>query len=173
MKQLYFVRHGLSEMNLQERVAGSTDTPLAAEGRKQAKEAGKKAKELGIQSIAASPLSRALETAQIIAKEIGLPKDKLHINKLLLERDFGPFEGKKWSPDLNLDGLSDIETFDTLINRAELALQWLNTLEKDNILVVSHGAFGRALRSLLLDDYPYDHPSRLTNAEIVCWYYAS
>jgi uncharacterized phosphatase len=170
MKRLYFARHGLSEMNVKGLVAGKTDTPLTAEGRKQAKRAGQKAKKLTIEVIATSPLSRAHETAQIIAKEIGLPTNKIHVQKLLVERDFGSLEGKLWAPDLNLDGISDIETVDTLIERAKLALEWLHTFEEDNVLVVGHGAIGRALRSLLHADYPFTRHAPLPNAEIIHWY---
>jgi uncharacterized phosphatase len=170
MKHLYFARHGLSELNVKGLFAGVTDTPLTAEGRKQAKIAGKKAKSLPIEAIASSPLSRALETAQIIAKEVGISPQAIHVNKLLLERDFGSLEGQPWSPDLNLDGFSDLETVDSLMERAKLALEWLHTFEEDNVLVVSHGAFGRALRSLLRDDYPFSRRAPLANAEILHWY---
>src|SRR5690606_2527197 len=71
MKKLYFIRHGLSVMNRQGVFSGSIDTPLTDEGRKQAKRAGKLARDFGIDYIVSSPLARALETAQIIAGEIG------------------------------------------------------------------------------------------------------
>lgn len=118
MKKLYFVRHGLSEMNVQGLMAGTTDTPLTDLGRKQAKKAGQSAKDLNINLIVSSPLSRALKTAQIIAQEIGYPKNKIILNQLLIERDHGSLEGKTWSPDLNLDGFSDVETDDTLVERS-------------------------------------------------------
>lgn len=170
MKKLYFIRHGLSEMNIQGVRSGSTETPLAPEGREQAKSAGQKAKQLGIDFIVSSPQSRALETARIIAKEIGYPVKEIHVNNLLVERHFGELEGQPWDPDLNLDGIVDIETVDTLLERAKLALDWLHTLKANNVLVVSHGSFGRALRHHLLAGQPFhDHANRLGNAEIVCW----
>lgn len=169
MKKLYFARHGESEMNVKKLLAGTTDTPLTDAGRMQAKKAGQNAQELGIDLIVSSPLSRALETAQIIAKEIGYQKSQIITNKLLIERDHGPLEGQAWSPDLNLDGFSDIETDGTLVERAHLALKWINSHSANHILVVSHGAFGRALRSVLLAEYPMSHPGKLKNAEIVCW----
>ena len=66
MKKLYFIRHGLSEGNVQEIWSGSTDTPLHTEGRAQAKAAGQKAKKLKIDLVVSSPMSRAKETAEII-----------------------------------------------------------------------------------------------------------
>lgn len=176
MKKLYFIRHGLSEMNIQGLFAGRTETPLTAEGRQQAKAAGVQAKDLNFDFIAASPLQRAVETAQIIAKEIDYPIKKISINMLLIERDFGELEGKPWSPDLDLDGISDIETVDSLLVRTKLALDWIETIDADNILIVSHGAFGRALRSLLQPDYPFINVSasnrgviQLHNATIYQW----
>jgi broad specificity phosphatase PhoE len=92
MKKLYFIRHGLSEMNKSGHFAGTIDTPLAEEGRAQAKMAGIKARELRIDLIVTSPLIRASETAEIIARQIGYPKDKIVLSRLLIERHWGDLE---------------------------------------------------------------------------------
>ncbi len=167
MQQLYFIRHGESQFNVQKRFAGRTNTPLTSDGRKQAKAAAKEIKEFGIDLIVSSPLSRALETAKIIAKEIGYPEKDIHINSLVIERDYGELEGKTYSPDLNFDGISDIETDDTLKERAALALRWLETLDAKKILVVSHGSFGRAFRFHLVDSIDFNH--KIPNAQVEQW----
>lgn len=169
MRKLYFVRHGLTEMNVSGHWSGTSETPLTAEGRQQAKRAGQQAKHLKIDYIVASPLSRARETAEIIAKEIGYPIDEIHINELFIERHFGELEGQPWNPDLDLDGIVDIETVDTILERAKLALKFLHSLKADSIMIVSHGSFGRALRHHLFKEYPFSHPSRLANAELQEW----
>jgi uncharacterized phosphatase len=169
MKKLYFVRHGLTEMNVSGHFSGSTETNLTEVGRKQAKLAGKHAKNLGIDYIISSPQSRALETAKIIAKEIGYPVNNIHTNSLLVERHFGVMEGQPWNPDLDYDGIADVETSDTLINRAKLALDFLHTVEANNILVVAHGAIGRAIRHHILEDFPFEKFHKIENAEIVQW----
>lgn len=173
MKKLYFIRHGLSQMNIEGRWSGTSETPLSAEGRKQAKVAGQHAKGLAIDYIVCSPLSRALETAKIIAEEIGYPIDKIHTNSLFIERHWGELEGEKWDPDLNLDGIVDIETKDNVIKRARLAIDFLNTLDAHNILVVSHGSFGRAMRHHLTDHIYENQRSKndkgIPNAEIIQW----
>ena len=163
-------------MNLSGHFAGSTDTPLTDEGRQQAKKAGQLAKDLNIDYIICSPLSRAQETAQIIARSIGYPKKEIHINNLFTERHFGELEGTVWAPDMNLDGISDIETVDDLLERANLALQFIENLDKHHILIVSHGSFGRAIRSLIIPQHPYtnktsnpDDKDKLSNAEIHNW----
>ena len=166
MQHLYFVRHGQSVLNVEGKFAGRIDTPLTAEGRKQARAAGRLLKQtISIDAIVSSPLGRALETAQIIAKEIAYPPDAIHISKLFVERDFGSLEGKPYSPDLNLDGFSDIETKDTLIERVHLGLRWLETLDADTVLVVGHGSYGRALRTVFHPDIDFEQ--RIPNADIM------
>lgn len=160
-------------MNKSGHIAGTTDTPLIEEGRDQAVKAGRQAKELGIDTIATSPLSRAKETAEIIAKEIGYPINQIHVSKLLLERDFGEAEGHPYAPDLNLDGFSDIETVDSLIERAHLSLKWLETLPGETVLIVGHGSYGRALRSILIKEKPFSYREKIQNSEILLWYAAN
>jgi len=173
MKRLYFIRHGLSQGNIDGVWSGTIDTPLSPLGKQQAKLAGRKAKDLKVDYIISSPLSRAHDTAKIVAKEIGYPTDKIHINELFIERHFGELEGKSWSPDLNLDGITDIETVDTLLERARLALEYIKTLPEENILIVSHGSFGRALRSNITGEKFHNHrppkEALLPNAEVIRW----
>ena len=176
MKRLYFIRHGLTEMNKTGHYSGTSETPLSAEGKAQAKEAGKHAKNLNIDYIVCSPLGRAHDTAKIVAKEIGYPVDDIHTNSLFIKRHFGIMEAQPWEPDLDIDGVADVESTDNLLNRAGLALEFLHTLPHDNILVVAHGTFGRALRSHVVDGEVFENadptkPSygRIPNAEIVQW----
>lgn len=171
MKHLYFIRHGQSDMNKVKVWSGArSETPLSLEGRKQAKAAGVAAKKLGIDYIICSPLSRAHDTAKIIAKEIGYPISKIECNSLLIERDFGPLEGTPWDPDLNLDGISDVETSDSVLARAKLVLGHLITMDADTILISSHGSLGRALRHILHPEIPFQPtPSspRFANGKII------
>lgn len=169
MTHLYFVRHGLSQLNVDGKIAGVTDTPLVPEGKTQAKHAGKKAKNLGIEHIISSPLSRAHETARIIAKEIGYPEDKIEVNPLFIERNFGSLEGTDYRPDTDYDGISDAEKTHEFLSRAELCVKYLHSLPYNKILVVSHGATGRALRHHLFEDQPFHLPVKYNNAELVEW----
>jgi len=169
MTHLYHVRHGLSEMNVDGKVSGHTDTPLVSEGRKQARQAGKKAKNLGIEYIICSPLQRAHHTAQIIAKEIGYPLEKIEVNPLFIERNFGAMEGQPYRPDVNYDGIADAEKSDALLARAKQAIDYLHSLPYDKILVVSHGSTSRALRHHIIKDQPFHMPIKYKNAELVEW----
>lgn len=164
MKHLYFVRHGQSQANIDRTFAGQANTPLTALGKKQAQTAGEAAKKLGIDHIISSPLSRAHDTARIIAKAIGYPEDKIELNNFLMERSYGSAAGLSW--DINIDGFTDIETMDSLADRARLALAHILTLPYPTILVVSHGTFWQKF-------YMEIHPDKLVgdadepdNAEI-------
>ena len=72
---IYITRHGQSQWNLEGKVQGVTDIPLTAKGIEQAHQLAKKIKETGIKidEILYSPLSRAADTAKIVAEENGLP----------------------------------------------------------------------------------------------------
>ncbi len=167
MKKIYFMRHGLTEMNMAGIWSGSTETALTNEGRKQAKQAGAGAKNLGIDAIVCSSMSRAIETAEIVAREIGYPIENIHKTSLLIERHFGELEGQPWGPDLNIDGITDVESTDTLFHRVGMAAKWVKMIPGDTILVVSHGATGRALRHVLNPEIPFDGAGHFNNAEIV------
>ncbi|HSH18162.1 MAG TPA: histidine phosphatase family protein [Candidatus Saccharimonadales bacterium] len=167
MKQLYFCRHGLSEFGVEGRWAGSSDSPLAPEGRTQAKKAARQAQVLHIDHIVSSPLSRALDTARIIAEEIGYPAEKIEVNDLTVERDFGELEGGPFNPHANVSKAAGVEPLDVLLRRARVTLKHLNSLDADVVLVVSHGSFGRALRHAINPKIPFSKVKRFENAEIV------
>ncbi len=169
MKKLYFIRHGQTVMNVSGHFGGIIETPLTQKGQLEAKIAGQSAKDLGIDLIVASPLGRTLETARIIAKEIGYKQSNILSSPLLIERFFGELEGKQNKFNKTYDQIEGIESDNFLVQRAHYALDWINSLEADHILVVSHGSFGRAMRSILKSDYPMSHPDKINNAEILCW----
>ena len=66
---IYFVRHGETVWNVENKICGTTDSPLTEKGHLQAAETGEKIREKGIcaDMILYSPLSRAKETARHIA----------------------------------------------------------------------------------------------------------
>jgi broad specificity phosphatase PhoE len=79
---IYFVRHGLTNEDLpnNDRVTGWGEIDINAQGRQNAARAARILKGKGITSITSSDSRRALHTAQIIGRELGLPvveSDKL------------------------------------------------------------------------------------------------
>jgi len=174
MKKLYFIRHGESEANAQ-MVYAHPHTPLSANGIDQARAAGQKMKNIKIDLIVSSTYKRAQQTAEIIAKEIGYPKNKILFSELLIERRYTGLEGQPWVP---LQEKKEIESVNDLLERGRQAFKYIKALPQDNILVVGHGTFGRALRHHFVQDEPFidfdtnpdpDPAKHLANAEVVCW----
>lgn len=155
MKRLYFIRHGLSEFNKSRRWAGTSDTPLAPEGHEQAKRAGAHAKKQGLSFdiVISSPLSRAHDTAKHVVTALDYPIDAIMIDDRAIERSYGALEGKRsitsgakyLLDESSIDDTENIETLEQLQVRADQFLEYLQSLEHNDVLVVSHGAFGRAL----------------------------
>jgi broad specificity phosphatase PhoE len=87
---LLTVRHGLTELNRDKRVGGCYDAPLIEEGRRQAREANGPFDGTHFDVVISSPLSRALETAEIIA---GVRREDIVVEEGCTERSFGEMEG--------------------------------------------------------------------------------
>lgn len=175
MIKLYFIRHGESEGNNKRLFTGRWDVPLTELGQAQARLAGQNAKSLGIDLIVTSPLIRAQETAQIIAREIDLPPEKIISSDLFMERDYGDLQQKPYSyaDGLDFETVAHIETSPQLIERGKKAANFLNRLDAAVVLVSSHGTFGRILHHQISHDasgvieVPIEQ--EIPNAEIVRW----
>lgn len=176
MKRLYFIRHGESEFNKAHKWVGSSDAPLTPKGREQASAAGKAAREQGLvfDVIISSPLERAHHTAKHVASEIGYEHGDIIIHPELIERDFGVLEGKKdlvaatryVLDESAIDSYDGVEKLADLQQRADDLLAHLHSLPHDTILVVGHGAFGRALRRSINKD-PLSHRGKpFDNADL-------
>lgn len=167
MKHLYFVRHGLSVMNKLGIFSGRVNTPLAEEGVAQATAAGLALQDKQVDLIIASPMERTRETARIIADQIGYPRDNIVISDLFIERDFGSLEGAPYDPNLDMEGIEDVEPTEDILARAQLGLAYLQDQPYDTIVVVSHGAIGRALRHAIDPRVPFHGSTRFENAQVV------
>jgi probable phosphoglycerate mutase len=84
-------RHGETDWNTAGILQGWLDTELNDRGRQQAHELAAAFADLRFSSVYTSPLSRALETAQIIADRLRLPPPRAHDG--LKERHFGVIQG--------------------------------------------------------------------------------
>jgi broad specificity phosphatase PhoE len=90
----FIVRHGRSEANARGIIQGRMDFPLDATGRAQAASVGSWLASEGLDRVLSSPLSRAAETARILASARGLSEPELCPE--LLECDTGIFSGLTW-----------------------------------------------------------------------------
>ena len=88
--QLYFVRHGESDANLQH-VISNRESPfhLSQQGREQAGRLAEELKGIPFTAIYASPVLRARETAEILAEALGQP---VQVTEALREYDCGVLE---------------------------------------------------------------------------------
>jgi len=89
---LYFIRHGETVWNVENKICGATDSPLTPLGIQQAKQAAENIINEGIKAdiILYSPLSRAKDTALTIADLTGIPAKE---EPRLFEQNFGKYEG--------------------------------------------------------------------------------
>ena len=84
------IRHGETAWNVSTRIQGHLDIPLNDVGRWQARRMAQVLADEDINSIYASDLGRAFETAQALGESTRLP---VHTDTGLRERSFGEFQG--------------------------------------------------------------------------------
>jgi len=166
MTDLYLVRHGETEWNRQRRIQGRTDIPLNDTGRDQARLTGMLLTRRPIARVYASPLSRAFETASIIAGELGLPEPQTHVG--LVERDYGEAEGLtfhevdvRFPRDVDAPGRESREAVAARVVPALVEIAHRHPGE--SIVVVSHGG---AIRSALLTAEPDGGFGPITNGSV-------
>jgi broad specificity phosphatase PhoE len=164
--ELYLVRHGETDWNRQRRIQGLTDIPLNDTGRAQARATGELLARRRWDGVFASPLSRAFETASIIAAELGLP-DPERVDALV-ERNYGEAEGldfreiERRYPDRN--GVPGQESRDDVVGRVVPALRSLAAAHPDqSLVVVSHGG---AIRAVLTAVEPSASHGMITNGSV-------
>jgi len=91
MTQIILVRHGQTEWNRIERFRGRADVPLNETGVKQAEATGQRvASQWRPAAVYSSPLSRAVKTAEAIARHFSLP---VQIHPGLVDIDYGEWQG--------------------------------------------------------------------------------
>ncbi|HEU0266619.1 MAG TPA: histidine phosphatase family protein [Candidatus Saccharimonadaceae bacterium] len=146
------MRHGESQANAAGVIAGQSDSPLSGLGQKEAEEAGRdlRARGMKFDVILSSPLSRAHETARIIAQAVGYPLDKIIVIDDLKEKGSGDFEGKP--PELVFAASEEaivragVESFDATAERVRRANAEIATYAHGTTLIVGHAAFYRMAR---------------------------
>jgi broad specificity phosphatase PhoE len=157
---IFLLRHGRSLGNENGFLQGQQDVPLTDEGREQVRLLAERWSEdqIGFDLIITSPLSRASETAGIIAKKLDCPVEQ---DPLLMERNTGSLSGAKVSRrgDLaeNLKFTSPYRFFGgdgegdwQLYLRAGQVLFTLMQRDPGSYLLVSHGGMINQLTHAIL-----------------------
>ena len=161
---IYYLRHGQTVWNRQQRLQGRGDSPLTLWGVQLAIAYGDALRreldgerDLAVHS---SPMGRARQTAAIVADGIGIGADAVIEDELLAEHDVGSWGGKSWVEIEREFGISrealrdwDLrapggETRREMFDRAR---RWLARRQGERVaIVVSHGGFSRAFRAAFL-----------------------
>jgi broad specificity phosphatase PhoE len=167
---LYLVRHGETAWNREGRVQGHLDSPLTARGIVQARQVGATLAALleGEQPVAlvASPLGRTRHTAELMLEALGGRVAAVRFDDRLKEIGWGRWEGLTRSEiaarepatfaahqrDPWTVGPPGGESWAMLSLRVAA---WLESVgQEPRLVVVGHGAWGRALRGLWLGQGP-------------------
>jgi len=155
---LVVVRHGQTDWNVEERYQGQLDVPLNAVGRHQAEALKRDLSSIGFDRAYSSPLSRAFETARIIANELKvIPDARLaeihhgswqgHTRSDIAGR--WPDAGERWTKEPLHFTAPGGESAAHVRERVE---DFLMTIQGANVLCVSHGIVIQTLLSVLKQD---------------------
>ena len=167
---IYIIRHGQTDGNKLRVFQGQIDTPLNDTGRNQVLETCKNLVSLGItiDVLISSPLSRALETANII-KSFFPSRKEIIIEPDAIERSFGDAEGVPLSQE-NYDKIMkgefpNLETEFQIIRRARnLIDRILDKYPNKIIILVTHSHFLKACFKPYIPTLRFD--SKTKNAGI-------
>jgi broad specificity phosphatase PhoE len=160
---IYYVRHGLTDWNVQHRLQGRHDVPLNTVGCAQAVRCGEILRDLLVRDgrmpehldYVSSPLVRSRKTMEIMRATLGLDSAGYGVDARLAEISFGEWEGLTYDDVLSRD--KDIvarresdkwgfrppggESYAQVTARIS---EWYATLGRDTV-VAAHGGTGRAL----------------------------
>lgn len=151
LKPFYMIRHGQTEANAGEYMAGSLDSPLTALGIQQAETARLTVEALDIKPkiIIHSHLSRARDTAEIINKTLKL--DMIE-DPDYAEMHVGDMEGKPWADcdEIFHHGINPPggETHQQFIERVKRAKNKALSYTETPALIVCHGGVFKAFAGL-------------------------
>lgn len=162
--ELWIVRHGETEWNVNGRIQGWQDIALTSLGSEQAKQLAIILEGIPFRAIYSSDLKRAYDTAQYLAAHHPL---SVIVEPLLRERCFGDGEGMERETMLQKfpRDIPNAESPNQVSNRA---IQFLNIIAHQythgRILSVSHGGFIRTL----LKSVGYSPVPRIHNTSVTC-----
>jgi broad specificity phosphatase PhoE len=160
---IYYIRHGLTDWNLEQRLQGRHDVPLNAAGCAQAACCAAILQDLFRRDHRApesfdyvsSPLLRARKTMEIVRATLGLEPAGYAVEGQLAEIAFGEWEGLTYSEimarDKHVIAARELDKWgftppggESYAQVAARIRQWYETIERDTV-VAAHGGTARAL----------------------------
>lgn len=160
--RIFLVRHGSTTLTSEDRFAGAIDVPLSQEGCYQVESLARRLNDQPIAAVYASPLSRTMETARILARPHRLEVQQREglreishgrweqLTRQEVEKQF-PQEAAAWEEDpytfAPVGGESGLEV---TARSLPALLEIVRKHQGANVMVVSHKATIRLLLSSLL-----------------------
>lgn len=164
MLRIFLIRHGETEWNRQGRLQGNSDIHISPEGIRQAKLLAEHAPFQHVDAIYSSDLSRAFETAKVLAVNFNVMPVKTKPE--LRETNYGEWEGREIA-ELAMESPKDFgkfftdperchpphgETFLECQARVMIGIRdIIAEHDNQNVVVVSHGAAIRLIIGAALD----------------------
>ena len=148
--KIYVIRHGETDVNLENRINSLNEDDLNETGIKQARDVGKKIENIDYDFIISSPLIRTRHTAELL----NVKNKKISFDNRLIERDAGVFtkqsleniDSDDW---WNLNPKEDYKDAETVKNVLNRIYEFLDELKKqykeEKILIVTHGGVSKAI----------------------------
>lgn len=139
---IYVLRHGQTDYNLEGKFQGQVDVPLNENGITQAKEVAKELSCIKFDKVFSSPLKRAMQTARFSTT------NQIKIDHRIIERSFGKLEGQR-----SIEGFEQkIEEYqiETIAHLKERVYSFLDEIIEEyrhcnNILIATHACVARMI----------------------------
>lgn len=164
-QEMYLIRHGETEFNVEGKFQGQSDSPLTEDGKDQIYQVARMLKmELGDDihnwEIISSPLGRAMDSTKILCETLAYDLNKVQTDERLAEVSVGDWAGlyiediKAQWPRL-LEGTNHYnwyfnslggERYADVEGRVKAFLE--SVKDKEKLIVVAHGVTSRIIRGL-------------------------
>ena len=166
--RVLLVRHGRTALNAENRLRGRLNPELDEVGQAEARALAEELAALDPARVVSSPLLRAVQTAEAIARLVGV---RVVVEHGLIDRDYGQWAGNTrdeligtWG---SVDGAPGVEPAKRVLYRASVALvQQFDFLGARPVVLVSHDAVNRALLAHL---DPSLGPASGIGQRTACW----
>jgi probable phosphoglycerate mutase len=178
MKEIFILRHGETEWNVEMRMQGRLDSPLTENGKAQAGSNGVLLKSLGeFGRLYVSPSGRTRETAAIVNAQL---QAEVALFESLMERDVGRWSGltvseieikypRAWAvrqADPYGFRPPDGENLDDMLERVQETLEEIYLSDPARVGIVTHGVMSKVILKYFLNLEPAEtqairHPNNL------------